>query len=115
MAISRKMVCVAVAVVLNAMVSGPSRAAPEATEWGTLAAVQAGWVVDQMLVFHNAPLKNPDNCKVTTNGYITSVDHPGHTLFHTMLLSAVLTRREVQFVVAGCREDRPLIVSVGIR
>jgi len=106
----------AVAAFVNMSVPVSARAAdPQVTEWGTLVALQSGWVVDQMLIFHNAPLKNPDGCSITTNGYLTNTDHPGHTLFHTMLLTAIVSRREVQFVISGCRENRPQIVSVSIR
>jgi hypothetical protein len=90
-------------------------AAEAVTEWGNVEALQAGWVVDRMLVFHNAPLKNPDNCSITTNGYIINETDPGRQTFYAMLLSALVGKRQVAFVVSGCFEQRPRIVSVSIR
>ena len=87
----------------------------DVTDWGTVAALQAGWVVDRMLVFHNAPLKNPDNCPITTNGYIVNETDPGRQTFYAMLISAVMSRKQVAFVVSGCFEQRPRIVSVSIK
>jgi hypothetical protein len=84
-------------------------------------ALQAGWTIDQMLVFTDqpAPITNPGGCQTTTNGYVTDPNDPGHDLFHTVLLSALLNAREVQFVKFDCWPDqatgRPRIVSVGIR
>lgn len=90
-------------------------AANAVTDWGTVEALQAGWVVDRMLVFHNAPLKNPDNCSITTNGYIVNETDPGRQTFYAMLISAVIGKKQVAFVVSGCFEQRPRIVSVSIR
>jgi hypothetical protein len=88
-----------------------------ATPFAKVVAVQAGWTLDQMLLFTDqpAPITNPGGCTVTTNGYITNPADSGHTLFNTMLLSALLNAREVQLVVFGCYLDRPRIVSVSIR
>ena len=86
------------------------------TSWSTLVALQGGWAVDRMLVFHSAPMVNADPpCSVTTNGYIVNEAHTGHNLFNTMLMAALLNRREVAFVISGCYQDRPQIVSVSIR
>jgi len=91
-------------------------AAPVFTPFGSVVALQAGWVDDQVLVFHSVnPMTNPDGCTVVTNGYITNPADPGHNLFHSMLLSALLNRREVAMVISGCFLDRPRIVSVSIR
>jgi hypothetical protein len=111
----KTMACIGAALALGAIAPSPALADPEFTDWGTVVSLQGGWVVDQALVFHSAPLKNPDHCTVTNNGYITNLEHAGHTLFHTMLLSALLTRREVALVIGGCRENRPQIISVAIR
>jgi hypothetical protein len=100
------------------LLDGPAltRAAPQVTSWGTLVALQGGWGVDRMLVFHSAPMVNADPpCGLLTNGYIVNESHPGHNLFNTMLMSALLNRREVTFVILGCFENRPQIVSVSIR
>lgn len=90
--------------------------AAQVTNWGTLVALQGGWGIDRMLVFHAIPIVNADPpCSITTNGYIVNETHSGHNLFNTMLLTALLNRREVQFVILGCYENRPQIVSVSIR
>jgi hypothetical protein len=61
-------------------------------------------------------LKNPNNeCTLVTNGYIIDEDAPGHNLFNTLVLSALLNRREVQLVIDGCKESRPRIVGVSIK
>jgi hypothetical protein len=83
--------------------------------WATIDTIQAGWVVDRMLVFHNAPMKNPDNCPIVTNGYIINEADPGRQTFYAMLISAVVSKKQVTFVVSGCFEQRPRIVSVAIR
>jgi hypothetical protein len=106
---------IASAIVVNAMLAGSVNAADAlVTDWGTLVALQAGWTIDRMLVFHSAPMKDP-GCPITTNGYIVAESGTGHTLFNTLLLSALLARREVQFVILDCLEKRPQIVSVSIR
>jgi hypothetical protein len=101
---------------LTTFAAWPAQAADAvSTEWGTVAALQAGWTVDRMLVFHNAPMKNPENCSLTTNGYIIEENAPGHQTFYAMLLGAVLNKKETAFVILGCFENRPRIVSVSIR
>jgi hypothetical protein len=86
------------------------------TSWGTVATLQGGWGIDRMLVFHAAPMINSDPpCQILTNGYIVNETHTGHTLFNTMLMTALLNKREVAFVISGCYEQRPQIVSVAIR
>jgi hypothetical protein len=106
---------IASAIIVNTMLAGPVYAADAVSDWGTVVSLQAGWTVDRMLVFHNAAMKNPESCSLTTNGYIIDENAPGHTLFNTLLLSALLTRREVALVILGCFENRPRIVSVSIR
>jgi hypothetical protein len=88
---------------------------PAVSDWGTVEALQSGWVVDRMLVFHNASLKNPDNCSITTNGYIINETDPARQTFYAMLISAFIARKQVAFVVSGCFDQRPRIVSVSIR
>jgi hypothetical protein len=99
---------------LSAIFTSPAGAV-EVTPWGTLVSLQAGWTIDRMLVFHSSPMKNPDGCSLTTNGYIIDENAPGHNLFNTLLLSALLNKREASFVISGCKENRPQIVSVSIR
>jgi hypothetical protein len=101
-------------VVVYAMLAVPVYAA-ESSDWGRVVALQAGWTIDRMLVFHSAPMKNPDGCSLVTNGYIIDENAPGHKTFYALLLSALLNQREVAFVIGGCFENRPQIVSVSIR
>ena len=70
-----------------------------------------------MLVFIDAPgsLTNPDGCPLTTNGYVTNPTHAAHDMFHTMLMSALISGRQVAMVISGCYVDRPQIVSVAIK
>jgi hypothetical protein len=95
----------------------PSAAQPQVTPWGRVVSLQVGWVLDQMLVFMDTPppLVNPDGCTVTTNGYVTNPAHAAHDMFHTMLMSALISGRQVAFVISGCYVDRPQIVSVSIK
>ena len=91
-------------------------AAPTGTPFARLRAIQAGWVVDRMLVFHDtATMTNPDACPIITNGYIMNENDPGRRTFYAMLLGALLNGREVSFVVSGCFEGRPRIISVTVR
>ena len=93
-------------------------AAPQFTPWARVVSLQAGWVVDQMLVFLDTPsgaVTNPDGCPLKTNGYTTNPAHAGHDMFHTMLVSAFISGRQVAMVISGCWSDRPQIVSVAIK
>lgn len=106
--------------VIAAALAGPAAtladAAPQFTPWGRVVSLQAGWVVDRMLVFHGTgALTNPDGCTIVTNGYIIRESDPGHRTFYAMLLSAMLNQRDVAMVISGCFEQRPRIVSVAIR
>jgi hypothetical protein len=110
-----RMVQIASVVIATAMFAGPSYAQNAVSDWGSLVSLQAGWIVDRMLVFHSAPLRNPGGCSTTNNGYIINETDGGRSTFYALLMSALLNRREVQFVVSGCFENRPRIVSVSIR
>ena len=99
----------------GAMMSAPAHAA-EGTPWGTVMAIQSGWVVDRMLVFHSLPtLVNPDGCSLVTNGYIIKETDPARKTFYDMLIAAKTSARQVAFVIDGCFENRPRIVSVSLR
>jgi len=103
-------------VVANAMLAHPIYAAEAVfSDWGKVVTLQAGWTVDRMLVFHSAPMKNPDNCSLITNGYIIDESAPGHKTFYALLLGALLNGKETALVISGCFENRPQIVSVSIR
>ena len=95
-------------------------AQPQFTPWARVTVLQVGWVVDQMLVFLDAPgaPTNPDGCSLTTNGYVTNPAHAAHDMFHTMLMSALISGRQVALVISGCyptNQDRPQIISVAIK
>lgn len=105
-----------IAAVLLGLGGTAAPAAPQVTPWITLAALQSGWVVDRMLVFPSAgALVNPDGCPIVTNGYIINERDPARKTFYAMLVSALMNQREVNFVISGCFEQRPRIVSVSVR
>jgi hypothetical protein len=105
----------ALALLAGAIISAPANAA-QWTPLGTVEAIQSGWVVDRMLVFHSAPMVNPGNqCTVLTNGYIIKETDPARKTFYDMLIAAKVNFRQVAFVVEGCFEGRPRIVSVSLR
>jgi hypothetical protein len=104
------------ALLANVVLVVPAHAASEAyTDWGKVLALQVGWMVDRVLVFHGAEMKNPEGCTLTTNGYIIDESTPGRGTFYTFLLSGLLNTRDVQLVIQGCFENRPRIVSVSIK
>lgn len=116
MKMERKIIGALLALVANMTLAAPVRAADAVgTDWGKVLTLQSGWTIDRMLVFHSAPMKNPEGCSLTTNGYIIDENAPGHNTFNTLLLSALLNTREVSLVIQGCFENRPRIVSVSIR
>ena len=116
MTLQRKTLCALLAVLANSALVIPADAADAVfTDWGKVITLQAGWTVDRMLVFHGAEMKNPEGCSIVTNGYIIDESAPGRGSFYTLLLSALLNTRDVNFVIQGCFEDRPRIVSVSIK
>ena len=88
--------------------------APQYTQWGSVQELEAGWALDTMAVRHSAPLVNPDGCPVRDAGYATNPSDTGHSLFHTLLLSAFLNRKEVALLISGCVFDKPCIIAVKI-
>ena len=89
-------------------------AAPTYTQWGSVQELEGGWAQDTMAVRHSAPLVNPDGCAVTNAGYATDPADTGHSLFHTLLLSAFLNRKEVALLISGCAFSKPRIIAVKI-
>ena len=89
--------------------------APQYTAWGSVQDLEGGWGADVMGVRHSAPLLNPDGCAVTNAGYATTATDAGHSLFHTLLLSALLNRREVSLLISGCSYSKPRVLAVKIR
>jgi hypothetical protein len=93
----------------------PSLAAEAWTEWGVITWIDAGWKEDTIAVHHAAPTVNPDSCRFPDGGYATNPNDPGHSLFHTIALSALANRREVHFLISDCVYDKPRIIGIGIR
>jgi hypothetical protein len=84
------------------------------TQWGSVQELEAGWGEDTMSVRHSAALVNPGGCSITNAGYATNPADTGHSLFHTLLLSAFLNRKEVALLVSGCVYNKPRIIAVKI-
>ncbi|BAY62799.1 hypothetical protein NIES22_28740 [Calothrix brevissima NIES-22] len=63
-----------------------------------------------MSVYHSAPLVNPAGCSVTNAGYETD-----QSLIHTILLNALMNKKEVQLLIENCVNDKPKIIAVNIR
>ena len=111
----RRIVAASVLVSLVAWAPTAFAQAERYTDWGSVQELEAGWVLDAMAVRHSAPMVNPGGCSVTNAGYATNPADAGHSLFHTLLLSAFLNRKEVALLVSGCAFDKPRIISVKIR
>ena len=89
-------------------------AAPQYTQWGSVQEIEGGWEQDAMGVRHSAPLVNPDGCSITNAGYATNPADTGHSLFHTLLLSALLNRKEVSLLISGCAFNKPRVLAVKV-
>jgi hypothetical protein len=113
---SRTRLLVAAALVCGATSASVVRMAAQAgtqyTQWGSVQELEAGWGEDTMAVRHSAPLVNPGGCPITTAGYATSPADPGHSLFHTLLLSGFLNRKEVALLISGCAYGKPRVIAV---
>ena len=97
---------------LSCLITQQAFAEPTYTAWGTIRELEAGWTVDSMSVSHSASVVNPSGCSVTTYGYATSPEDSGRSLFHTMLMSAFLNRKEVALLIDGCAYNKPKVISV---
>lgn len=100
---------------LSALAASEACAAPQYTDWGSIQELEGGWGQDTMSVRHSARVVNPDGCRVATAGYATNPADTGHSLFHTLLLSAFLNRKEVSLLISGCVYDKPRIIAVKVR
>ena len=109
------MLQLSIVIMLAVFLGESAEGAEKHTEWGSIKLMEAGWVEDTVAVHHSAPLLNPDHCKVEDGGYSTDPKDPGHSLFHTVLLSAFLNRKEVHLLISGCAYGKPRIIGVGIR
>ena len=89
-----------------------AQAATQYTAWGSVQELEAGWGEDTMSVRHSAPVVNPGACPITTAGYASSPADTGHSLYHTLLLSGFLNRKEVSLLISGCVYGKPRIIAV---
>lgn len=96
-------------------IANNSHATEQSSDWGSITWMEGGWTVDSMAIGHSAPLVNPDNCPVKEAGYATSPTDAGHSLFHTMALSAFMNHKQVRFLISGCVLSKPHIISISIR
>jgi len=88
------------------------------TDWGSIVWLEAGWELDTIAVGHSAPrMVNPDNCPVAAPGagYATNPADAGHSLFHTVALSAFLNKKEVRLLISKCVFNKPRIIAIQIR
>ena len=76
-----------------------AQARPQSTQWGSVQELEAGWGEDAMSVRHSGAVMNPGGCTVANGGYATSPADTGHSLFHTLLLSGFLNRKEVALLI----------------
>jgi hypothetical protein len=88
---------------------------PPYTDWGSVTQLEGGWGVNSATAYHSAPLFNPDGCGITNAGYATSPDDAGSNLFHTLLLTSFLNRKQAALVISGCVFGKPRIVGVRLR
>lgn len=90
-------------------------AAPADSGWGALLQLEGSASANTMALSHARPLVNPDACPLADAGYATGAGDPGANLMHTLLLSALLNRKEVNLRVSGCAFDKPRVISVTVR
>ena len=89
--------------------------AAQYTAWGSVQDLEAGWGDDAMSIRHSGAMVNPAACPVTNGGYATTPADPGHSLFHTLLLSGFLNRKEVALLISGCSYGKPRVIAVKLR
>ena len=84
------------------------------TQYGSVQELEAGWVEDSIAVIHSASMVNPGGCPTTNGGYATNPNDGGYNLFHTLLLSAFLNRKEVSLLISGCVYGKSHIIAVKV-
>ncbi len=85
------------------------------TDWGNITWLEVGWTEDSMSIQHSAPnFVNPNHCPVE-GSYATDPKDPGHSLFHTVALSAFMNKKQVSLLVLGCAYGKPKIIAIGVR
>jgi hypothetical protein len=111
----RRLVMMAIVGLGLTVASGAQAQTMTWTSWGYVTWLVGGWSQDTIAAGHTAPLVNPGNvCKTSNAGYATDPADPGHSLFHTMLLSSFMNKKEVRFLLQGCVYDKPKIIAVEI-
>ena len=112
----RTRLLVAAAVVCSiastAVVHLAAQPALQYTAWGSVQELEGGWGEDTMAIRHSAPMVNPGACPVTNGGYATNPADSGHSLFHTLVLSGFLNRKEVSLLISGCAYGKPRVIAV---
>ena len=115
----RTRLLVAAVVICSAASAGVVHIAAQATTqytaWGSVQDLEAGWGEDVMSIRHSAAVVNPAACPVINGGYATSLTDSGHSLFHTLLLSGFLNRKEVALLISGCSYGKPRVIAVKLR
>lgn len=86
------------------------------TAAASVLSLEGGWGTDAMSVAHNAPVVNPAVCAVQNAGYATLNTDTGRSLYHTLLLAAMLNGKQAQILIHGtlCAFNKPRIISVKI-
>lgn len=92
-----------------------AHAEPQWTGWGQITQIEAGWVDDAASIrLSAAGMVNPSGCPTTDYGYMTSSADAGHSWFHTVALSALISGKPVALLIEGCFADKPRIISIKI-
>lgn len=95
------------------LVVAPVHAEPAVTGVGHITWMGSGWSVSQMRVTLDAPQINPGNCAQPV-GYITDPADPGAVLFHSMLLTAYASSKQITLAVNGCIGGYPRLIAISI-
>ena len=95
------------------MQMSPAQAAATSTGTGNITRLSGGWVNANLRVQTGFPWTNPESCPYS-DGYIVDPADSGHELLSSMLLSAFMSRRQVQLTMDGCSQGRPRIIGVDI-
>lgn len=91
----------------------PALATPTETPWFRITQLSGGWHDAWLMVEHQGSPINPENC--TWGWYILNPTTGGAQLFSSMLVSALMSGKEVQLVIDGCTANRGNIIAVRVR
>ena len=98
---------------ISTLLPAAAQATPNGTPSGYITWMGGGWSSANLRVQTDAAFANPENCTYT-DGYITDPADSGNALFNSLLLSAYMSHRKVNFVIDGCTFGRPHIISVAV-